>query len=113
MGIHHLGMYASVCPSGKSEWYGRTENSSHSVLHYILHRASRRLGLRAMELCSAIGELQKVPHILLFTAVKYDCRHLIEFGGELQEPRYCHAAPQQHYRTQNTAEPDIGGGEAM
>lgn len=22
MGIHHLGMYASVCPSGKSEWYG-------------------------------------------------------------------------------------------
>lgn len=22
VGIHHLGMYASVCPSGKSEWYG-------------------------------------------------------------------------------------------
>ena len=22
MGIHHLGMYASVCPSCKSEWYG-------------------------------------------------------------------------------------------
>ena len=22
MGIHHLGMYASVRPSGKSEWYG-------------------------------------------------------------------------------------------
>lgn len=43
MGIHHLGMYACIGAPCKCEGYRLTKNSSHSVLHHILHRTSGRL----------------------------------------------------------------------
>ena len=64
MRIHHFGMYACVGTTGESKRDGATEERRHSGFHSVLHRAARRLRLRAVEAGTEVSETNEIAHII-------------------------------------------------